>query len=183
MYRALAWKARQDGISWDDEKGLASLARRLRIRFSESKGARQVWVGRTEVTGAIRTPEMDQGSSIVSVHPGVRKALVAIQQCLGREGGVVVEGRDTTSVVFPHAEVKVFLTASLKERARRRLRERGGSSASWHERDLKARDGRDTRRKASPLTRVRGAIEIDTSRLTIAEQVEKVLAEANRLGR
>jgi len=180
MYRALAWKARQEGVCWKDEKRLAALAKRLAIRFSGKEGTQRVRVGRTEVTQKIRTPEMDQGSSIVSIHPKVRGELVAIQQRLGRRGGVVVEGRDTTSVVFPKADLKVFLTAGLKERARRRQKERGGPSVSWHERDLKLRDRRDTKRKTSPLNKVPDAVEIDTSRLTIHEQVQRILLEASR---
>jgi cytidylate kinase len=178
MYRALAWKARRDGVSWGDGKGLARLARGLPIRFAEKEGIQKVFLGRTDVTEAIRTPEMDQGSSQISVFPEVRRELVAIQRRLGSQGRVVVEGRDTTSVVFPKADVKVFLTATLKERAQRRMKERPGFSLSWHERDLRERDRRDRGRASSPLTKVPDALEVDTSRLTIHEQVKRILREA-----
>ena len=178
MYRALAWKARRGGVPWEDGKGLAQLARGLPIRFAEKEGIQKVFLGRTDVTEAIRTPEMDRGSSQISVFPEVRRELVAIQRRLGCQGRVVVEGRDTTSVVFPKADVKVFLTANLRERAQRRMKERPGFSLSWHERDLRERDKRDSGRASSPLTKVPEALEVDTSRLTIHEQVKRILREA-----
>lgn len=183
MYRALAWKALKKGVTWDDGKGLARLARALPIRFVENQGTQNVLLGRSDVTKAIRTPEMDQGSSKVSIFPEVRRELVAIQRRLGRKGGVVVEGRDTTSVVFPKADLKVFLTATLKERAGRRQKERLGSSLAWHMRDLRQRDKRDSLRVASPLTKVPDAVEIDTSRLTVQGQVQKILREASSRAR
>jgi len=178
MYRALAWKARRGGVPWEDGKGLARLARGLPIRFAGKEGIQKVFLGRTDVTEAIRTPEMDQGSSQISVFPEVRRELVAIQRRLGCQGRVVVEGRDTTSVVFPKADVKVFLTATLRERAKRRMKERPGFSLSWHERDLRERDRRDRGRASSPLTKVPEALDVDTSRLTIHEQVKRILREA-----
>ncbi len=178
MYRALAWKARRGGVPWEDGKRLARLARGLPIRFAEKEGIQKVFLGRTDVTEAIRTPEMDQGSSQISVFPEVRRELVAIQRRLGCQGRVVVEGRDTTSVVFPKADVKVFLTATLRERAKRRMKERPGFSLSWHERDLRERDRRDRGRASSPLTKVPDALDVDTSRLTIHEQVKRILHEA-----
>jgi cytidylate kinase len=178
MYRALAWKARRGGVPWEDGKRLARLARDLPIRFAEKEGDQKVFLGRTDVTEAIRTPEMDQGSSQISVFPEVRRELVAIQRRLGSQGRVVVEGRDTTSIVFPKADVKVFLTATLRERAKRRMKERPGFSLSWHERDLRERDRRDRGRASSPLTKVPDALEVDTSRLTIHKQVKRILREA-----
>jgi cytidylate kinase len=180
MYRALAWKALKKGVSWEDGKALARLARGLPIRFVEHQGVQSVLLGRTDVTQAIRTPEMDQGSSKVSVFPEVRRELVAIQRRLGIKGGVVIEGRDTTSVVFPGADLKIFLTASLRERAKRRQKERAGSSLAWHERDLRQRDKRDTKRAASPLTKVPDAVWVNTSSLTINDQVKRILHEASR---
>lgn len=180
MYRALAWKALEKNVPWEDGKALARLARGLPIRFIEHQGSQSVLLGRTDVTKAIRTPEMDQGSSKVSVFPEVRRELVAIQRRLGRKGGVVIEGRDTTSVVFPDADLKVFLTASLKERAKRRQKERPGSSLAWHEQELRKRDKRDSQRAASPLTKVPDAVQVNTSRLTIHDQVNRIQREASR---
>jgi cytidylate kinase len=133
----------------------------------------------TGATDEIRSPEVTRKVSEVSAHPEVRKVMVAIQKELGKNGHIVAEGRDTTSVVFPEAHVKVYLDASLEARAQRRFLDmtRSGVKTTIDEQkaDLIRRDKYDSTRKASPLKKVRDALTLDTSHLTIEEQVERII--------
>jgi CMP/dCMP kinase len=175
MYRAVAWKAVHDGISLDDEGKVAALAERAALDAASD----HVAIDGVDVTRAIRTPEIDQAAARVARLPGVRAALVARQRALGAHRGVVMEGRDIGSVVFPDADVKVYLDASAEERARRRANDpahtgQQGTLAGVQS-ELQARDKSDSERPVAPLTLADDAIYIDTTAVPIAQVVEKVM--------
>ena len=167
MYRSVAWAALQRGISLSDERAVTALAQSLQIDFVTDPEGQRVLVDGVDVTDLIRTPQVSDGASVVSVYPGVRVALVAVQRRLGANGGVVMEGRDIGTVVFPDAEIKVFLDASLDERARRRfeeLRARGASAdLESVRRAEEERDRRDRTRSHSPLRAASDAVVIDST--------------------
>jgi len=175
MYRAVAWKALHDRIAVDDEPAVAALAERSTIAVES--GA--VSIDGHDVTTAIRTPDIDKGAAAVARLPKVRAVLVARQRALGRDGGVVMEGRDIGTVVFPHAEVKVYLDASAEERARRRANDpahtSGQSGQAAVAAAIQARDTSDTTRAVSPLALASDAVHIDTTAMPIDEVVERVL--------
>jgi cytidylate kinase len=175
MYRAVAWKAQNDGLSLDDEAAVAALAER--VGLSQEGGV--VTIDGHDVTRAIRTPEIDRASTVVARLPGVRAALVARQQQLGAGGGVVMEGRDIGTVVFPNADVKVYLDASADERARRRANDpahTGGSQASVEglRTAMAARDQSDQTRTVSPLQIAADAVYVDTTALDLGQVFEAV---------
>ena len=180
MYRAVGWKALHDGIALDAEPALAALADRSQIRVEGGV----VSIDGHDVTQAIRTPEIDKAASAVARMPRVREVLVARQRRMGEPGGVVMEGRDIGTVVFPDADVKVYLDASAEERARRRLNDPAHSGGQAGEAavaaSIEARDRSDTTRTASPLTMAPDAVLIDTTGMPIARVVDKVLALVNR---
>jgi len=182
MYRALALRALRAGVSLDDEAALAGLLAATAIRLTD--GGRGVELDGEDVSQAVRTRELSAAASRVSVHARVRREMVARQQQLGRQGGVVLDGRDIGSAVFPDAEVKFYVDAEPAERARRRhaeLRERGfAADLAEIEREIRERDLKDTTRDDSPLTRVPGALLVDTTRLTPDQVVEAMLAEVRR---
>jgi cytidylate kinase len=171
MYRAVAWKAHQTGMALDDEAALAALAEQADLQ----QDAGLITIDGTDVSRAIRTPEMDHSAARVARLPAVRAVLVARQRALGDGGGVVMEGRDIGTVVFPNADVKFYLDASAEERARRRAHDeshsggRQGSVDSLRT-DMAARDQSDTTRKVAPLQMASDAIYVDTTELD-AEQV------------
>jgi CMP/dCMP kinase len=175
MYRAVGWKALHDGLPLDDEFALAALAERARLVVEGGV----VSVDGHDVTRAIRTPEMDKTAAAVARLPRVRAALVARQRAIGAGGGVVMEGRDIGSVVFPDADVKVYLDASADERARRRANDSahsgGGAGQAAVLAALEARDRSDTTRTASPLTVASDAVVIDTTDVPVDEVVRRVL--------
>jgi cytidylate kinase len=193
LYRAVALAAsedialatRIDGcadmalLAGSDEARLAELARSVPIAFS-ANGTRLA-IGDRDVTAEIRTPEISQRASKISALPAVRTALLDVQRRIGAAGGVVAEGRDVGSVVFPDAEVKIFLTADVSERARRRTAElRGRGIAADEEqvrRDIESRDARDAERAAAPLVCPEGALIVDSSTLS-AEQVVAFMHDA-----
>ena len=177
MYRALAWKARHDGLDLEDEAAVVALADRA---VFELDGGR-VLIDGHDVTEAIRTPEMDQGATRVARQAAVREVLVRRQREMGAGGGVVMEGRDIGTVVFPAADVKIYLDASPEERARRRAADPAHASSRSGRVDdvataLAARDALDRTRKASPLTVADDAVQVDTTGVPIEEVVERVLA-------
>jgi cytidylate kinase len=190
MYRSLALRALQTGVDSRDEAALAALAQTMRISFSPltREGKQQVVVDGEEVTAAIRTPEVSQLTSMISALPAVRRIIVAQQRRMGAEAarGVVLEGRDIGTVVFPDAGVKIFLTASPEERARRRLAElRAQGAQSDYAQVLAAqqeRDARDSQRADSPLKAAPDAVLIDTDGLTIDEVVARILARIAEMG-
>ena len=188
MYRAVAWQAVQDGVSFDDVDKLGQIARTREIEFAHEEGNPKpvgVSIGGADVTKAIRTREIDQAVSPVSAVPAVREALVAQQQRIGNAGDYVVEGRDIGTVVFPAAEVKVFLTASNEARAERRVlqnKERGVGSIDFEEvlADIVRRDELDSSRAASPLKPADDAIHIDSSDMTMQEVIDEICALAKK---
>ena len=171
MYRAVAWRALQDGVPFDDDEALGRLARAHDIAFAHEEGEpvpRRVSIGGIDVTDAIRTAEIDRAVSPVSAAPSVRAALVEQQQRIGRAGDYVVEGRDIGTTVFPEAPVKVFLTASAEERAHRRVRQnvdRGVGSVDYDEvlTDIRRRDDQDSSRATSPLRPADDAVRLDST--------------------
>lgn len=186
MYRSIAWKALDTGISLDDAAALSALAGSHEISFGHEQGdpvPRRVFIDGEEVTDEIRTARIDKSVSRVSAIAGVRTALVAQQQRLGAAGDYVVEGRDIGTVVFPDAELKVFMTASAEERARRRVRQneqRGIGSVDFDEvlADIIARDEVDSARETSPLRPADDALMLDSTSLPIDEVIATICAEA-----
>ncbi len=170
MYRAVALKALRKEVNLTDSKTLAKLAERCRVTFRKSPSGRmRVFLDGKDVTVAIRKPKVSEAASRAALVPGVRRALVRQQRALGRRGGIVAEGRDTGTVVFPRAGLKFYLTAALTERAKRRHRElcRAGISVRFPEvlRQVRKRDRRDRSRSASPLKPARGAVRVDNTSL------------------
>jgi cytidylate kinase len=178
MYRAVALAAHRRGVSWGDPVRLGEVARALDLSFRTADGMSRVFLSGEDVSEAIRTPEMSMGASAVSAHGPVREALVAKQREMARDGGVVLEGRDTGTVVFPDAEAKFFLDAAAAVRARRRRLEMSPSDAQSFEevlRDVLRRDVQDSIREHSPLRVADGAVYIDTTTLTVDEVVREML--------
>jgi cytidylate kinase len=182
MYRAVAWKALREGIDLSDEEATADVARRARIHVID--GA--VSVDGEDIARAIRTPEIDAAAAAVARLPKVRSILIVQQREIGRDGGVVMEGRDIGTVVFPNADVKVYLDAAPGERARRRANDpahaagRTGAAVEDVATALEARDRSDRTRSTAPLMRAADAIEIDTTGVPVEEVIERVLALVNR---
>ena len=179
MYRAVAWKALRDRVPLDSPKRLAALAESARIDLTPREGKLRVILDGDDVTELIRTPEVSRAASIVAVVPGVRHPMVAEQRRAGAQGGVVMEGRDIGSVVFPHADLKIFLDASPEVRASRRqseLAEKG--EAMEFEKvlaDVRERDRRDRERKMSPLVRAADAVIIDNSAMDAEETARAIV--------
>ena len=180
MYRAVAWKALHDQLPLDNEDAVAALATRAALDVGPS-----VVIDGHDVTTAIRTPEIDRAAAATARLPKVRAALVERQRKEGESGGIVMEGRDIGSVVFPNAEVKIYLDASPEERARRRAADPAhglsrADAAVDVATEMAARDQSDRTRSTSPLTIPKDAIELDTTGLSIDETVDQVLAIVNR---
>lgn len=184
MYRTVALAAKRAGVAFGDAEGATRVAEQLVAEQSlvferDPTAGIRVKLGGEDVSEAIRTPEIAQGASLVSAHPGVRAALLDLQRLAGKDGGVVLEGRDIGSVVFPDAEAKFFLTASAETRARRRHAElvSKGQTLGFEETlaDVKKRDAQDEGRAIAPLKQADGAILVDSSDLSIDTTVEKVL--------
>ncbi len=183
MYRALAWKALNESIDLADGAAVAALAERAQFDVSDGR----VGVDGHDVASAIRTPEMDAAASVVARQPAVRRVLVERQRALGTDGGIVMEGRDIGTVVFPAADVKIYLDASPEERARRRATDpahaSGKGTAAIQEvaTALAERDRLDSTRATAPLTVAADAVVIDTTQLSIDEAVDRVMAEIKRI--
>lgn len=193
MYRAVAFAAKRAGIADSDGAALARLTHRLvdanALTFERDPdlGIRVILTENgpaEDISEAIRTPEMAQGASNVSAHPEVRSALLDLQRLAGRAGGVVLEGRDIGTVVFPDAEVKFFLTASAEVRAKRRHLElvAKGQNVTFEETlaDVKRRDAQDEGRTVAPLRCAEGAIVVDSTHLDFEQTVARMLAEVRR---
>lgn len=178
MYRAITLKALQRGADVKDEEKLVEIARDSRISFESKNGTYGIFLDGEDVTDGIRDPNVDKNVSLASVHKKVRKILVQKQKEIGQKNDLVAEGRDTTSVVFPHA-FKIYLNADLKERAKRRfleLKNRGIETSLQEQiKEIAQRDKLDSERDASPLCLAKDAVVVDTTHLTIEEQVNKVL--------
>jgi cytidylate kinase len=183
LYRAVALAAQRAGLSWEDGAAVGAMAHELARRGAiawvrDADGTSHLELHGTRPGPAIRTLEIGQGASVVSKHPEVRDALLALQRSLGAEGGVVLEGRDIGTVVFPDAEVKVFLTASDEERARRRRLELEAKGERPDEAlvlaEIRERDRRDSMRPVAPLRQAEDAVRLDTSALREDEVVDRL---------
>ncbi len=177
MYRAVGWKALRHGVPLDDQDAVAELARDSRINIQDTSVA----IDSVDVTRAIRTPEIDRAAAAVARLPKVRAVLVERQRELGSDGGVVMEGRDIGTVVFPRADVKIYLDASPEERARRRAIDPAHSGVPAAVSDvatlLTERDQQDRTRTASPLYAAADAIVVDTTGKSVEEVVGDVMEE------
>lgn len=175
LYRLVALEALRQGVSADNGDGLAALASGMQPRFASGR----IELDGREVTEAIRTEEVSRMASRVAVHPAVRTALLGLQLGFRRAPGLVADGRDMGTVVFPSAQVKVFLTASVEARAERRYKQliEKGLAANMRVllEDLRARDERDSHRATSPLKPSEDAYQLDSSNLTVDEVVDRIL--------
>jgi cytidylate kinase len=180
IYRVMALLSRRAGVAWDDGPGVAAFADGLDLRFKLEGGVNHVLVAGEDVSKEIRAPEMSDGASRVSALPEVRAALLGLQRRLGAQGGVVVEGRDIGTVVFPDAGAKFFLTASTDARARRRVAElqAAGRAADFEttRAEMLARDERDSTRAVAPLKQADDALLVDSSDLGPDDVVAKMAA-------
>ena len=186
MYRALALKAIEWDVSLDDEAALRKLAERARITLEPALGGNRVVLDGKDVSMRIRERDVTEAASRASVHPAVREWMVARQQEMGKNGGVVMEGRDIGTKVFPHADLKVFLDADPVIREQRRLDQQKikGPSAQSMAAELRERDRRDRSRAASPLVPAEDAVIIDSTNLSedeVLRQIEE-LVERKRAG-
>lgn len=185
MYRAVTWLALTSDIPVHDEVAIAELVSQCHLQFEQDStqphAIPRIWINDHDVTQAIRTPEVTANVSAIAAQPVVRRALVKQQQDYGRRGGIVMDGRDIGTHVFPDAELKIFLTASVQERARRRqldLKHQGHPDMSLDtlEQAIFERDQKDSRRKIAPLCQAPDAIELITDGLTIDAVVNRILA-------
>jgi cytidylate kinase len=178
MYRACAFAARRSNIPWSDGKRLGRMCTGLSIGFRREGEEMRLTLAGEDVSDAIRTPEISMGASEVSAHAPVREAMVALQRKMGEDGGIVLEGRDTGTVVFPDADAKFFLDAHAAVRALRRYREWAEEKGKTYEevlQDVLRRDIQDSTREHSPLRMAEGATYIDTTTLSAEEVVEVML--------
>ena len=174
MYRAFAFKALRTGLPLNESSGLESLAAETSIRLEPGEGGNRVLLDGEDVTGLIRNQTVTDAASQVSVWPAIRAWMVCMQQEMGARGGVVMEGRDIGTVVFPQAEVKIFLDAAPEVRGLRRFDQLGPKPAIQPQeviRDLRARDERDRNRADSPLKPAPDAVLLDSTNLTLEEVV------------
>lgn len=182
MYRALALKAILTDTSFDDEEALVRLAHESRIHLEPAATANRVLLDNQDVTQRVRETDVTEGASRVSVHPKVRAWMVARQQEMGASGGVVMEGRDIGTKVFPNADVKIFLDADPVVREQRRLQQQNlrGAAAELSATEIRLRDHRDRTRAASPLVAARDALILDSTQLSedeVLAQVEALVRE------
>lgn len=179
MYRAMGLYMEDHGIDLSDREAVEQAASGVNISIEYENGAQQVILNGENVTGRVRTERAGMLASAVSVHPDVRKKLVQLQQELGSRQNVVMDGRDIGTAVLPGAQLKIFLTASVAVRARRRfleLQEKGQMADLVEiEKDIEQRDYQDSHREASPLTRARDAVLLDSSELTVQEVIDEIL--------
>ena len=189
MYRALALKAIEQSVSLDDETALAALARKSRIELKPGASGNRVRLDGRDVSRRIRRHDVTDAASRLSVHPAVRRWMVARQREMGARGGVIMEGRDIGTKVFPRAEVKVFLDAAPEVRGRRRFRQRPGKTAPAAKKvldEIRRRDLRDRSRAHSPLVPAPDAVVLDSTALSLRQvvaRVEALLAEKLALAR
>ncbi|MBE9043840.1 bifunctional pantoate--beta-alanine ligase/(d)CMP kinase [Pleurocapsales cyanobacterium LEGE 10410] len=183
MYRAVTWLAMESGVAIDNERVIADLVENIDLKLTSPNGAELptvVHVNGQEVTNAIRTPEVTANVSAIAAQSAVREKLVKMQQQWGEQGGLIAEGRDIGTNVFPNAELKVYLTASAAERARRRwqdLQNQGREDINIQqlEQDIQQRDERDSNRAIAPLKKADDAIELITDNLTVDEVINKIV--------
>lgn len=179
MYRSVALLAYREQIDLDDEQALGQLCERLSIEFIREQEQERVFVNGEDVSQQIRTPEVSLLTSKVAAQPVVREAMVRLQRQMGEQGGVVLEGRDIGTVVFPNADVKFFLSATAEERGRRRYEElrAKGIDVDLQQTiaEVEERDAADSAREHAPLKRAEDAIDIDSTRMSIEEVLDLML--------
>ena len=180
MYRALTWRVLQSGIAIDDEPGVAELVSQCAIELSGEPSSVQVQIDGQDVTQEIRSLEVTSKVSAIAAHPAVRQELVQQQRRYGLGGGIVIEGRDIGTNVFPDAELKIYLTASVQERARRRQQDlknqgKGEISLDELEQSIYDRDRKDSTRSLAPLRKAADAIEIQTDGLTVQQVIDRIV--------
>lgn len=184
LYRVLGFHADKTGVSLDDERALVSLAENLPVRFIEQDGDTRVVLDGEDVSNTIRTEQVGELASKVAVFQPVRDALLGRQQTFAQPPGLVADGRDMGTVVFTAAPLKIFLTASAEERARRRynqLKEKGfGATLAALVEDIRSRDERDMNRDVAPLRPADDALVVDSTSLTVTEVVDRILDEARQ---
>ncbi len=184
MYRAIGWKAKQEGIDPADEEKLTALCGRTEVTIKKDNNDPRFYVDGHDVSNEIRTPEMGMMASAVSKSPSVRARLLTFQRDLGRNGGVVMDGRDIGTVVFPDADVKFFLDASAEERGRRRHQELKAKGMDVDlariTQEIRERDHQDSMRSLAPLRRADDALLIDSTDLNIGEVLERMLSEIRK---
>lgn len=187
MYRAITWKALQAGAKLDDEATIKALLDHLVIRFEPGTPTQKVFVDDTEVTLAIRQPDVTNSVSAVSALPAIRAELTNRQREIADAGGIVMDGRDIGSTVLPHAQVKIFMVASVEERAQRRLKDNAtkgiNTPLATLKHEIEERDRKDSTRKVSPLTQAADAIRLDTTSLSIeqvADRIGEIISEKEK---
>jgi cytidylate kinase len=182
MYRAMTLKVIEAGIDPDNAGKISALAESTRIRLVPKEGGYNVELDGVDVTEKIRTPEVTKAVSAVSMVPEVRQLMVHEQREMGKRGAIVLEGRDIGSVVFPKADVKIYMVAQPRERAARRSRELAVKGITKEieelEREIAERDSKDSTRAISPLTKAADAVTLDTTNLSIEEQVDFIVQKA-----
>jgi len=181
MYRAIGWKAKREGIDPADEQGLAGLCSRTEVTIKQDNKNPSFFVDGIDVSSEIRTPEMGMLASAVSKSPAVRGRLLTLQRELGESGGVVMDGRDIGTVVFPDADLKFYLDASAEERGRRRyleLRAKGMDvDRARITQEIEQRDRQDSGREIAPLKQADDALLIDSSSMAIDEVLSRMVSE------
>ncbi|OAP99382.1 (d)CMP kinase [Ligilactobacillus aviarius] len=179
MYRSVTFAALKNHVKLDDDQALKELLKTIEIRFVPAEPEQRVFVNDEEVTQAIRTPEITNNVSLVSAQPSVRAELTKRQQEIAEAGGIVMDGRDIGTTVLPNAEVKIFLVASVHERAVRRFKENQTKGIDTPldvlEKEIEERDYKDSHREISPLTQAEDAVLVDTTSLTIDQVVDQIL--------
>ena len=179
MYRSVTFAALKNHVKLDDDQALKELLKTIEIRFVPAEPEQRVFVNDEEVTQAIRTPEITNNVSLVSAQPSVRAELTKRQQEIAEAGGIVMDGRDIGTTVLPNAEVKIFLVASVHERAVRRFKENQTKGIDTPldvlEKEIEERDYKDSHREISPLTQAKDAVLVDTTSLTINQVVDKIV--------
>ncbi len=184
MYRAITYYALENGIE-ENEEAVVEAVKNIDLNLEYKNGVTRVFIDNNEVTDKIRSPRVNSKVSDISKIKDVRIELVKLQQKFGHNNNLVVEGRDTTTVVFPNADLKVFLTADVKERAKRRhleFQEKGVEiSLEDVEDSIKNRDKIDSGRDVSPLTKAEDAFVVDTTNLTIEEEINKIVCKVKEL--
>lgn len=184
MYRAITYLAISKSIL-DEISKVIEITRTIDLKLSFENGVTRVFVDEVEITDKIRTPEINSKVSDISRIPEIRQEMVRIQRNLGKRGNLVAEGRDTTTVVFPEADLKIFLTATLEERAKRRFLEYQEKGQQTDLEDVKKsienRDYIDSNREVSPLKKAEDAIEIDTTNMSVGSEQKLILEKIEEI--
>ncbi len=186
MYRAIAWESLRKKVRPDDDKALTAVACAIKIELKNSSQGLSVFANGQDVTAAIRTPQVTAFVTAVAKVPGVRTALLGLQRLLAAFGGVVMDGRDIGTKILPSADVKIFLTATVENRARRRYKEL--VAKGYHldlaklQQEIADRDRQDSERECSPLVQANDAVRLDTSDLTVEQAVQSILTICQQKG-